>query len=155
MLSAPARAPRAPAAADPDRLVLVAGGDADPHLLSLVRRAMERELPILEFLTGADRTPCIVWDLEADTLVLDGREVRPGAGFLRYDVFHTLADKRPSVGFRAQAWHSTLQGWLLAHDDVRMMNRGFGGLTNKPHVLVLAASCGLRTPRTLVTNDLE
>lgn len=156
MFTAPAtRARRASAAPETDRLVLIAGGEADPHLLSLVRRAMEREVPALEFLTGSDRTPSLTWDMEADRLLLDGQEVSPGACFLRYDVFHTLADKRPSVEFRAQAWYTALYGWMLAHDDVRMLNRGFGGLTNKPHVLTEAARCGLRIPRTLVTNDLE
>ncbi|HYW13189.1 MAG TPA: hypothetical protein VE871_14610 [Longimicrobium sp.] len=156
MLTAEApRAQRAPAPPETGRVVLIAGGDADPHLLSLAKRALEREIPVLEFLTGADRTPSIAWDMEADTLLLDGQEARPGAGFLRYDVFHTLADKRPAVEFRAQAWHTALHGWMLAHDDVRMLNRGFSGLTNKPHVLTVAAACGLRIPRTLVTNDLE
>jgi hypothetical protein len=156
MLTAPAaRTQRAPAPPETDRLVLIAGGEADPHLLSLARRAMEREIPVVEFLTGADRTPSIAWDMQTDTLLLDGQEARPGAGFLRYDVFHTLADRRPAVEFRAQAWHTALHGWMLAHDDVRMLNRGFGGLTNKPHVLTVAAACGLAVPRTLVTNDLE
>lgn len=146
---------RAPAPPATDRLVLIAGGEADPHLLSLAKRALEREVPVLEFLTGADRTPSITWDMQGDTLLLDGQEVRPGAGFLRYDVFHTLADKRPAVEFRAQAWHTALHGWMLAHDDVRMLNRGFGGLTNKPHVLTIAAACGLAIPRTIITNDLQ
>jgi hypothetical protein len=155
MLTAPAaHPPRASAPPETDRLVLIAGGEADPHLLSLSRRAMEREIPVLEFLTGADRTPSITWDMQADTLLLDGQEARPGAGFLRYDVFHTLADKRPAVEFRAQAWHTALHGWMLAHDDVRMLNRNFGGLTNKPHVLTVAAACGLQVPRTIITNDL-
>jgi hypothetical protein len=156
MTTAPAA--RAPSPSTPpalDRPVLIAGGEADPHLLSLSRRALERQVPLVEFLTGADRTPGMVWDMEADTLVLDGVEVHPAAGFLRYDVFHTLADKRPSVGFRAQAWHTALHGWMLAHPEVRMLNRGYGGLTSKPHVLALASACGLRIPRTLVTNDLD
>jgi hypothetical protein len=155
MLTAPAARTHRASAPATDRLVLIAGGAADPHLLSLSRRALEREIPVLEFLTGADCTPSITWDMQGDRLLLDGREARPGAGFLRYDVFHTLMDRRPAVEFRAQAWHTALYGWMLAHDGVRMLNRGFGGLTYKPHVLAVAAACGLAIPRTLITNDLE
>jgi hypothetical protein len=144
---------RAPA--ETDRPLLIAGGEKDPNVQSLLRRARERGLPFLELLTGPDGNPRLVWDVQADTLLLDGREVRPGAGFMRYDVFHAMQDKRPEVSFRAQAWYTTLHGWLLAHDDARMMNRGYAGQVNKPFMLSVAAACGLRIPRTLITNDLD
>jgi hypothetical protein len=152
---APARRAPAPALPDTDRQVLIAGGETDPNILSLLRRARERELPVLELLAGPDRTPGLTWDVQADALWVDGREVRPSAGFMRYDVFHAMADRRPAVGFRAQAWYTTLNGWMLAHDDVRMMNRGYAGQTNKPFMLRVAAGCGLRIPRTLITNELD
>jgi hypothetical protein len=148
-----ARRVRAPAPAA--RPVLIAGGDADPNILSLLRRARERDLPVLPLLTGPDRTPAVTWNVQADTLLVDGREVRPGAGFMRYDVFQAMADPRPEVSFRAQAWHTTLHGWMLAHDEVRMMNRRYAGQTNKPFMLSLAAACGLRIPRTRITNELD
>jgi glutathione synthase/RimK-type ligase-like ATP-grasp enzyme len=148
------RAP-APALLHTDRQVLIAGGETDPNIRSLLRRARERELPVLELLAGPDRNPALTWDVQADTLVVDGREVRPSSGFMRYDVFHAMADRRPAVGFRAQAWYTTLNGWLLAHDEVRMMNRGYAGQTNKPFMLRVAAGCGLRIPRTLLTNELD
>jgi glutathione synthase/RimK-type ligase-like ATP-grasp enzyme len=138
-----------------DRQVLIAGGATDPSILSLLRRAAERELPVLELLTGPERTPALTWDVQADTLVVDGREVHPGAGFMRYDVFHAMADRRAAVSFRAQAWYSALHGWMLAHDDVRMMNRGYAGQVNKPFMLRVAAGCGMRIPRTLITNHLD
>lgn len=153
-LETPRRA-AAPAPADTDRLVLIAGGESDPNVLSLLRRSRERELPVLEFLAGPTRTPALTWDVQADTLLLDGREVRSGAGFMRYDVFHAMADKRAAVSFRAQAWYTTLHGWMLAHDDVRMMNRGYAGQVNKPYMLRVAAGSGLRIPRTLITNELD
>ncbi|HEX2077525.1 MAG TPA: hypothetical protein VHG08_07440 [Longimicrobium sp.] len=150
-----ARRSHAPAPAHKARQVLIAGGETDPNLLSLLRRARERDLPVLPLLTGPDRTPALTWDVQADTLLVDGREVRPGAGFMRYDVFHALADRRPSVSFRAQAWYTTLHGWMLAHDGVRMMNRRYAGQVNKPFMLSLAAACGLRIPRTRITNHLD
>jgi glutathione synthase/RimK-type ligase-like ATP-grasp enzyme len=145
----------APASVPVDRPVLVAGGASDPNVLSLLRRAHERELPVLELLAGPELTPALTWDVQADTLRVDGREIRPAAGFLRYDVFHAMADRRPAVSFRAQAWYTTLQGWMLAHDDVRMVNRGYAGQVNKPFMLSVAARCGLPIPRTLITNELD
>jgi hypothetical protein len=145
------RAPSRPALAGP---ILIAGGEQDPNLVSLLQRARERELPLCTVLAGPDRTPSIDWDVQADTLVLDGREVRPAAGFARYDVFSGMTDRRRAVGFRAQAWHTTLHGWMLAHDDVRMVNRSYAGQTNKPFMLSVAARCGLTIPFTRITNDL-
>lgn len=150
-----ARRASAPAPLHTDRPVLIAGGEADPNIRSILRRARERELPVLELLAGPGRTPALTWDVQADTLALDGRAVRPGAGFMRYDVFHAMADKRAAVGFRAQAWYTALHGWLLAHDDVRMVNRAYAGQTNKPFMLRMAAACGLRIPRTCITNELD
>jgi hypothetical protein len=147
-----AAAPAPPATGRP---LLIAGGATDPNVRSLLRRARERELAIVEVLTGPDQNPALAWDVQADTLRLDGREVRPRAGFMRYDVFHAMADKRAAVSFRAQAWYATLHGWLLAHGDVRMVNRGYAGQVNKPFMLSVAAACGLRIPRTLITNDLD
>lgn len=137
-----------------DGPLLIAGGEQDPNLQSILRRARERELPVCTVLAGPERTPCIDWDVQADRLVLDGREVRPAAGFARYDVFSGMADRRRAVGFRAQAWHTTLHGWMLAHDEVRMVNRAYAGQVNKPFMLSVAARCGLRIPRTRITNDL-
>lgn len=145
------RAPSHPALAGP---ILIAGGEQDPNLVSLLQRGRQRALPLCTVLAGPDRTPSIDWDVQADTLVLDRREVRPAAGFARYDVFSGMADRRRAVGFRAQAWHTTLHGWMLAHDDVRMVNRSYAGQTNKPFMLSVAARCGLRIPRTRITNDL-
>jgi glutathione synthase/RimK-type ligase-like ATP-grasp enzyme len=153
-LEMPRRA-RVPALPRTDRPVLIAGGDADPNIHSILRRARERGLPVLELLSGPERTPALTWDVQADALRLDGREVRPAAGFMRYDVFHAMADKRAAVSFRAQAWYTTLHGWLLAHGDVRMVNRAYAGQTNKPFMLRVAADCGLRIPRTLITNELD
>jgi hypothetical protein len=138
-----------------DRPILIGGGDIDHSILSLLRRARERELPVVELLVGATANPALTWDVDADTLMLDGREIRPGGGFLRYDVFNAMADPRPSVSFRASAWHMTAHGWMLAHGDVRMLNRGYVGQNNKPFMLRVAAECGLAIPRTLITNELQ
>jgi len=147
--------PSLPRSASTDRPLLIGGGEIDTSIGSLLRRARERELPVIELLVGATGNPAVTWDVEADTLVLNGQEIRPGGGFLRYDVFNAMADPRPSVSFRATAWHVTAHGWLLAHDDVRLLNRGYNGQSNKPFMLRTAAACGLAIPRTIITNDMQ
>lgn len=153
--TAEAAVPAARAPVPTDRAILIGGGSTDGSILSLLRRARERGLPVIELLVGPGLNPALTWDMQADTLTLDGEEIRPAAGFLRYDVFTAMADPRPAVSFRASAWHTTALGWMLAHDDVRVVNRGYAGQTNKPFMLSVAAACGLRVPRTLITNQLD
>ncbi|MCA9694466.1 MAG: hypothetical protein KC636_33120 [Myxococcales bacterium] len=108
-----------------------------------------------ELLVGAEEHPRLTWDVAADRLSLNGRELWPRAAFLRYDVFAQLADPRPVVAARALAWYTTLCGWLAAHPEVLWLNRRAEQWTpNKLAMLTLARQVGLRVPSTLVTNDL-
>jgi glutathione synthase/RimK-type ligase-like ATP-grasp enzyme len=136
-------------------LILIAGGDADPNVEALVRRAAERGLAVREARTGARSNLSLDWDVGADALLVDGEAVSPRAAFLRGDVFQSMADPRPEVSHRARSWHTTLHGWALAHEGVRLFNRGYRGQTNKPYMLSLAARCGLPVPATRITNDLD
>lgn len=134
-------------------MLLIAGGEADFNTMSVLGRMRERGIDGRELLVGAV-TPGLTWDFQTGVLVADGVELDPDAVFLRYDVFPSLADPRPEVAFRAQAWFTTLHGWLLAHPHVRILNRRATG-SNKPFILQLAKQVGLRIPFTLVTNELE
>lgn len=144
----------APVAAPPRTGVLIAGGDADPNITALLRRANERGLNVVDVRVGAGSNPGLTWDMQADTLLVEGEEIRPECGFLRHDVFTGLAEKRASAVFRANAWYTVLHGWMLAHDEFRVMNRDYAGQVNKPFMLRTAAECGLRIPRTLITNEV-
>ena len=135
-------------------MILIAGGDADPNIASIIRRMEQRGLDGGTLLVGAGANPGITWDFQTDELRVDGRVLSPSAVFLRYDVFAHMADPRPAVSFRAQAWHTTLHGWMLAH-DVAMTNRRYAGQTNKPFMLSLAGRVGLPIPWTLMTNELD
>lgn len=105
---------------------------------------------------GANHHPWISWHLESDRLLLEGREIRPCAAFLRCDVFTHQADGRPSSSHRAQAWHTAVAAWLAAHRQVRCLNRAarFHDI-HKPTVLHLARQVGLAIPDTLVSNNFE
>lgn len=135
-------------------MILVAGGDADPNLDSLLRRLRERDLPHRAVLVGAESNPAALWDVQEDRLVVDGEEVRAGGAFIRHDVFTNMADPRAATSYRASAWYATVQGWLLAHEEVRLLNRAGGRQMNKPYYLYLARRAGLEIPETVVTNDL-
>ncbi len=144
---APPGTPRGP--------LLIAGGDADHSLLSLRNRALTRGHEHMVLLVGAQTHPTLEWDVQADTLVVDGREIRPAACFIRYDVFTHMADKEPESALRAGAWYSAVAGWVQAHPEVRRLNRGFMGSNNKPYLLRLAMQAGLEIPVTRVSNDLD
>lgn len=136
-------------------MILVAGGDSDPNLESLLQRLREREIPHRQVRVGAEGNPSMIWDLQRDRLLVDGEEVGATGAFIRYDVFTHMADPRQATSARASAWYTALQGWLMAHDGVRLLNRNAARQMNKPYYLCLAQRAGLEIPDTLVTNDLE
>jgi hypothetical protein len=135
--------------------LLIAGGDADHSLLSLRNRALTRGFEHLAVLAGAESHPTLDWDLQADRLTVDGREIRPAACFIRYDVFTHMGDKDPESALRAGAWYAAVAGWVQAHPEVRRLNRDFKGSNNKPHLLRLAVQAGMEIPVTRVSNDLD
>ena len=135
-------------------MILVAGGDADPNILHLVRRLADRRTSYRPLIVGASSFPRLTWRLDDDRLWIDGVEARPTALFLRYDVFTHLRDRRPESQRRAARWYHALLSWALAHPEVAFLNRDYGARqTSKPHALHLARQLGLATPETLVTND--
>ncbi|HEV2736578.1 MAG TPA: hypothetical protein VGV85_17150 [Longimicrobiaceae bacterium] len=144
-----------PAPAAGPGAILVAGGDTDHSLLSLRRRMLTRGFDHLSLLSGAGSHPTLTWDVQADRLEVDGREIRPTACFIRHDVFTHMADGDPESAHRAAAWSATVFGWLHAHPEVRMLNRHFRGNNNKVYQLYLARQAGLEIPVTRISNDLE
>lgn len=135
-------------------MILIAGGEADHNIDAIVRAAEARGGDLRTVRVGPGNDPAATWDVQGDTLILDGEEVRPDAIFLRYDVFNHKLDRRPAVATRALAWFNTVQGWGLAH-GVRMMNQRYRGQGNKPYMLSVARRVGLTIPRTVITNELD
>jgi hypothetical protein len=136
-------------------VLLIAGGEADPNVDSIVARAERRGMEARTLRVGPGTNPSLAWSFDDDRLLVDGDEVAPAAVFLRYDVFGHLADGRQATAYRANAWYTALQGWMLAHPRVRMLNRRYGGQMNKPFMLHLAARMGLFIPPTRITNELD
>ena len=136
-------------------MLLIAGGEVDSSISSIVARAERRGIEARTLLVGAGTNPSLAWSFDDDRLTIDGEESSPSAVFIRYDVFGHLADGRPETAYRAGAWYTALQGWMLAHPAVRMLNRRYDRVMNKPFILHLAAQVGLRIPSTRITNELD
>ena len=99
------------------KTILVAGGDADSNLHSLLRELERQRVPHVRLLAGSETHPVLTWDLADDALIIDGEAIAPRAVFLRHDVFST-----PSAA-RAYAWYTTVLAWAMAHGDVRLLTR--------------------------------
>lgn len=147
--------PTPPQPAGPTGPLLIAGGEVDYSLHSLRRQALTRGFEHLVLFSGKKEKPTLTWDMERDRLELNGREIRPGACFIRHDVFSFLAERDQDTQRRATAWFTAITGWLQVHPEVRILNRGFGHDNNKPYQLHLARQAGLEVPATMVSNDLD
>ncbi|MEZ4384286.1 MAG: hypothetical protein R3A79_23330 [Nannocystaceae bacterium] len=135
--------------------VLVVGGVHDPNLDPLLRALARLGVDHRALRVGEGLAPAITWALDDDRLTIDGELVAPAGVFIRYDVFGHLRDRREATAFRANAWYTTIAGWLAAHPEVRWLGRaGMLRHTNKLHALGLARAAGLEIPATRVTNEL-
>lgn len=134
--------------------MLIVGGAADASLCRLALRAASTGVAVRTLLVHPDTTPRVRWDLDTNTLSLDGEPLVVSGVFLRNDVFYGELDARPEAGYRSEAWHDTLAAWARAHPALRLCNRG-ARWWSKPETLLLARELGLLVPETVITNDLE
>lgn len=136
--------------------LLITGGDQDPNLKTLMAAAQRAGQIVCPLLVGLTSHPTIVWEVTSDRFLIDGQPLECTAAFIRYDIFTALKDRRQAAQHRSLAWHTTLNGWLAAHSEIRMFNRrNLRYTTNKPLVLHLAQSFGLKIPDTVITNDFS
>lgn len=135
--------------------ILLVGGEEDPNLLCLINTAKNLDADYLPLLVGAASTPSISWDINNNRLVIDGKPIKPGAMFIRYDVFSAMQDNRQDVASRATRWHTTLFGYAMANPALHFLNRHASqSMSNKPAILQLAKECGLNIPSTVISNDV-
>ncbi|MBK8261682.1 MAG: hypothetical protein IPK80_27155 [Nannocystis sp.] len=136
-------------------MLLIAGGARDPHVRRALRRAEARGIPARGLLVGPEDHPRLRLSVPEGRLVVDDEPLDVGALWVRHDVFAALADPRAAVAQRALDWYEALVGYAALNPRLRALNRdGLGRRVNKIAALGLAASLGLRVPRTLVTSDL-
>ena len=137
--------------------LLLAGGDTDPQLVRLLKRAALHDIPVQCLLTGQSGSPRLHWDIHQNCLRDDDKEVSVSAAFIRQDVFAYLNSNNVQDSAAAREWFVTVSGWLLSSPDIRVCNRGFllsGGGVNKPYVLRLALNVGLKVAETYLSNDI-
>lgn len=136
-------------------MLLLAGGDTDPHLLRLLKHAVRRGVAVDTLLTGQAGLPRLCWDIKAHRLLDGERVLTPQASFIRQDVFTFLRSRNQQDQAIAREWYTSIVGWLQASPDVKVFNREFlsRGAVNKPYVLHLALQVGLAVADTLITND--
>ncbi|MEP7031450.1 MAG: hypothetical protein ABI830_11000 [Pseudolabrys sp.] len=137
-------------------MILVAGGQLDFNIGALLQRMLRRRVKFVSVLLGPDLMPRLTVDVAKDTLVLNGKAIRPRACFMRHDVF--LAQQVATADAHAASlnWYVAIKGWELAHDDVRGFNKKSSGAeANKLRNLYLARQHGLDIPATLLTNEFK
>ncbi len=71
-------------------MFLITGGDSDPQLICLIKRAALHGTKMHALLTGQSGTPRINWDIKANTLNDGPHTLKPTAAFIRQDVFTYL-----------------------------------------------------------------
>ena len=136
--------------------LLLAGGDTDPQMVRLLKRAALHGIPVHSLLTGQSGSPRLHWDIRQNRLLDDGEGVQVSAAFIRQDVFAYLKSNDVQDNALAREWFVTVSGWLLSSPDITVCNRRFlacGGV-NKPHVLRLALELGFNVADTYISNDI-
>ncbi|MEY4763526.1 MAG: hypothetical protein RI907_199 [Pseudomonadota bacterium] len=137
-------------------MLWISGGLADPNLAALAQAAERLGVPWLDGRLPPASSPLFHWSLEDDASDMPwGDGPAPTACFHRHDVFGPMDDPRPVVSERATGWTAAIEGWLLAHPEVRTLNADIRPVAyNKPAALLRARAAGLRTPPTWVSNDV-
>lgn len=141
-------------------MLWIAGGQADPNLQALADAADALGVSWLDGRVPPGHSPAFHWTLTGDgpgdtPSTPWGAATLPRAAFHRHDVFGPMADPRPEVHERAAGWTAAIEGWLLAHPQVRQLNADLRAVAcNKPASLLRARAAGLRTPPTWVSNDV-
>lgn len=134
-------------------MLLIAGGLPDPNLEALARAAAARAVPWVDLRVPAGVSPAFHWEFGQDVPPW-GDAPWPLGAFIRQDVFAAMEDPRPEVSQRALGWFSAVQGWVLAHPQVRLFNRDIAAVAfHKPAALLRAQAAGLCIPSTWVSND--
>lgn len=141
---------------EPDFLII--GGDTDPNLTRLISHCAEAGLNFQTFLHGRSGTPATRFDLKSNIMELNGRCIKPGAAFIRPDVFQYLDnDKNANLQSRANEWFTLMIGWLMGNPEIKLLNRAYFNRPkiNKINTLLLAERIGLPIPETHFTNSAE
>lgn len=136
-------------------MFLITGGDSDPQLICLMKRAALHGITMHALLKGQSGTPRIHWDIKANVFKDGEHKLTPNAAFIRQDVFTYLQSKNDNDRSIAHEWFVTLAGWLMSNPDIKVFNRDYlrAGTVNKPHILHIALALGFDVADSYVSNN--
>lgn len=134
------------------KTILVVGGVHDQEIIWIIERLEHsQKFNIIKCLLEKDVSPEIEWDFDNDKLYFNNNEINPSIVWLRQDVFQN----KYSLLVRGKRWQQFIQGWLLVHQDVVVVNRKWlNQYSNKLFNLSLAKKIGLKIPSTIITNSI-
>jgi dsRNA-specific ribonuclease len=96
-----------------------------------------------------DQEDTLHWDLDSDTLFVNGNAVQFASYFGRADTFGHSTD-------RMAANYFLMKNYLIAHPEIRRHNRTYERETpTKASNLLLAKSMGLKIPRTVIGQQVD
>lgn len=137
-------------------MILVAGGQLDVNIGTLLKRILERRLEFRDLLVGPSLIPRVTFDFASDAIVLNGQAVEPTSCFIRHDVFLHQQTRKEGDFTAALNWFYAIRGWSLSRPGIRLFNRhSYLSENNKIENLGLAVQAGLLVPETIVTNEFE
>ena len=138
-------------------MLLLAGGDTDPQIITLLKHAAMHGVNTHCLFTGQSGTPCLNWNIQSNTLHDGEKEIRVQAAFIRQDVFAYLQSKNQQDQSIGWEWYTTISGWLKSSPEIRILNHDFlgHGAVNKPYILRLALEIGFNVADTYISNDLS
>lgn len=132
---------------------LLIGGSQDQEMVWFIERLIHsQKYNIIKCLLEENKSPNIEWKFNEDILLLNKKEIKPSYIWLRQDVFQ---EKHQNL-IRGKRWHHFMQGWLLVHPEVKVINRKWlNRFGNKMFNLSLAKKLGFDIPKTNITNNLQ
>lgn len=124
--------------------IVVGGHEADPCLSQLVGEAAALGYEVIDARSSSSSRRRFHWSMDDGITVLDGRRLEVDAAFLR-------PEGEPDASLS-----EALESWVLAHPGVAFLNRFRSPIaSNRAAVRSVARACGLRIPRTVVSNVSE
>ena len=138
-------------------MFLLAGGDSDSQIISLMKRAALHGVRMHCLMTGQSGIPRINWDIKTNTFTDGSQVLNPSAAFIRQDVFTYLQSKNDQDRAIAREWFVATAGWLMSSPELKVFNRKYlsHGPVNKPFVLHQAIKLGFNVADSFVSNDIQ
>lgn len=130
-------------------MLIVFGGKKDFNIGRLLLYLKQQKIEHLPIVLREDYLPQVLWDMDSDMLLIDGKAIAPSAIYLRQDVFQSS----PYSDGLGRSIYSLLRSYALAHPHVLMFNKRYIGM-HKAYNLYLAKQFQLEIPKSSISNHL-